>query len=63
MLAAGTISRPDLELVTITDSVEEAKRQLQCRAIEQFGLQSATTLRPRWFLGERRFENRNRQPE
>ncbi|NCF85808.1 MAG: TIGR00730 family Rossman fold protein [Verrucomicrobiaceae bacterium] len=50
MLKAGTISESDLELVTVTDSIDEAKEQLRECAIRQYGLQrkSEHLGKPKW---------------
>jgi uncharacterized protein (TIGR00730 family) len=50
MARAGTISPEDLELVHVTDSVEEAVTHLREKAIKPFGLKPAT--RPLRWLGE-----------
>ena len=52
MLQAGTISEADLELVTVTDSIEEAEEQLRERAIKQFGLSKVSETPPNWFPGD-----------
>lgn len=53
MVEAGTISPGDPDLVTVTDSPDEAVRVLEQHAVRAFGL--VRTRRPRraWFLGER----------
>jgi uncharacterized protein (TIGR00730 family) len=52
MAAAGTISREDLHLLQVTDSVEEATRFLLEKAIKPFGLKPAIR-QPKFWLGER----------
>jgi uncharacterized protein (TIGR00730 family) len=41
MLRAGTIDNTDLDLLLLTDSVEEAMSHIEKHAIEPFGLQTA----------------------
>ena len=41
MVEAGTISASDLDLVMVTDSVDEAMAHVQKHAIEKFGLRKA----------------------
>jgi uncharacterized protein (TIGR00730 family) len=52
MLAAGTISARDLDLVLFTEDVEEAVRHIEANAVERFGLHPR--LRPNPLLGEHR---------
>ncbi|HKQ40157.1 MAG TPA: TIGR00730 family Rossman fold protein [Verrucomicrobiae bacterium] len=51
MARAGTISRDDLRLIQVTDSVEEAIEHIREKAIEPFGLKYAVPKSRRW-LGE-----------
>lgn len=53
LLAAGTISPEDLELMLITDDLEEASAHLRRYAIDYFGLQARPKARPMGWLGER----------
>jgi uncharacterized protein (TIGR00730 family) len=53
MLTTTTISPEDLELMLVTDSVDEAMRHIELHAIEQFGLQRRKAPRPSKWLGER----------
>ena len=53
MIAAGTISPGDLDLMLLTDSVPEAIAHLEKYAVEQFGLKRRKLPRPRRWLGER----------
>ncbi|MBL9132922.1 MAG: TIGR00730 family Rossman fold protein [Verrucomicrobiaceae bacterium] len=54
MLAGGTISPEDLDLIKWTDSVEEAVAHLQDKAVKQFGLRVAHGVpRGSKLLGER----------
>jgi uncharacterized protein (TIGR00730 family) len=50
MVAAGTISPEDLELLRVTDSVDEAMSHIREHAIEKFGLRPAP--KPSKILGE-----------
>jgi len=40
MVAAGTIGREDLSLLLVTDSVHEAMKHIEARAVQKFGLAS-----------------------
>lgn len=51
---AGTISPEDLDLVLVTDSIEEAIDHLKVKSIEQFGLKYAKP-KPAPWLFEKRF--------
>ncbi len=52
MVQAGTISESDLDLIHLTDSVDEAIEHIRARAIEPFGLRRV--VRRSWpWLGER----------
>lgn len=52
MVQAGTISQGDLDLVYLTDSIEEAVEYIRARAIEPFGLRQVVRRSLPW-LGER----------
>lgn len=52
LLAEGTISAPDLNLLLITDDLDEAMAHISANAVEVFGLKRRT-LRPTGLLGER----------
>lgn len=49
----GTIDAHDLNLLLITDSVEEAMAHIQSHAVEKFGLRKSRTIPRKWFLWER----------
>jgi uncharacterized protein (TIGR00730 family) len=53
MVTAGTMSATDLELVLVTDSIEEAAAHLERHAIHGFGLTKAARPSPWRWLGER----------
>ena len=52
MVEVGTISPYDLDLLMVTDSVEEAMAHIQRHAIERFGLRRRPTPRQSRFLRE-----------
>jgi uncharacterized protein (TIGR00730 family) len=52
MVKQGTISANDLELLLITDSIEDSITYLKSKAIDQFGLKEAGRIRPFRFMGE-----------
>jgi len=52
MVAEGTIAAADLDLLLITDSVDEAMDHLKTHAIEQFGLRQHKARKRSKFLGE-----------
>jgi uncharacterized protein (TIGR00730 family) len=53
LVAAGTIDAADLDLLLLTDSVDEAIAHIRSHAIERFGLRERTAPRRRWWLLER----------
>lgn len=53
MVAAGTISPHDLDLMLVTDSIDEAVGHLERHAIQGFGLTKAARPSPWRWLGER----------
>ncbi len=48
-----TIEAADLNLLLVTDSVEEAMAHIQKHAVEKFGLRKSRSIPRRWFLWER----------
>ena len=52
LLAAGTIAPHDLQLVLLTDSVDECLEFIRDRAMRQFGLTYGPRARPRAWIGE-----------
>ncbi|MBX3254772.1 MAG: TIGR00730 family Rossman fold protein [Chitinophagaceae bacterium] len=52
---AGTISPEDLDLVLVTDSIEEAINHLKIKSIEQFGLKYAKPKPTPWLFEKRLF--------
>ena len=54
MIEAGTISAHDLDLMLVTDSVDEAMTHIDHRAVVKFGLTRNRRPKPSILLGERR---------
>ncbi len=52
MVVAGTVSREDLRLLLVTDSVHEAMKHIETHAVEQFGLARKRMTRRMTILGE-----------
>lgn len=53
MVRAGTIDPSDLDLLLLTDSVDEAIAHIQTHAVEKFGLRAGRAPHRRWWLFER----------
>ncbi|MBL7975114.1 MAG: TIGR00730 family Rossman fold protein [Candidatus Kapabacteria bacterium] len=53
MIAEGTISTEDRDLLLITDSVEEAMEHLRVHALKKFMLKRSITLEPTTWLNEK----------
>jgi len=53
MAEQGTIDRADLDLITVTDSPDEAMAHIEAAAVRKFGLKPATARKSRWWLFER----------
>ena len=53
MVDAGTIAPADLDLMLVTDSVDEAMAHLELHAIQHFGLKKRKVPRPRKIFGEK----------
>jgi predicted Rossmann-fold nucleotide-binding protein len=54
MIAAGTIAAHDLDLMLVTDSVDEAMAHIEQRAVVKFGLtRRRRRPRPSILLGEK----------
>ena len=54
MARDGAISEHDLDLLLVTDSVEDAMAHIRTRAIDAFGLRARRPVRPSGLLGEQR---------
>lgn len=52
MVADGTIDRADLQLMLVTDDLDDAMRHLHVHAIDAFGLRPRKAPQPRRWLGE-----------
>ena len=63
MLATGTIDRDDIDLFTLTDSVDEAVEKIRTVGMQEFGLSYAPRVKPWWILGERDPDGQGVQPE
>jgi uncharacterized protein (TIGR00730 family) len=53
MVVEGTIDGRDLDLLLITDDLDEALAHVERNTIRQFGLVRRSTPKPAWWLGER----------
>ncbi len=53
MIDEGAISPSDLDLLKVTDDLDEAMRHLSAHAVDAFGLTRVAAGRPAWWLGER----------
>ena len=51
MINHGAVTESDLDLLKVTDDLDEAMRHLQTHAVDAFGLKRVQ--RPAWWLGER----------
>ncbi len=51
MVTQGAVAASDLDLLKVTDDLDEAMRHLQTHAVDAFGLKRVQ--RPAWWLGER----------
>jgi uncharacterized protein (TIGR00730 family) len=53
MVAHGAVASHDLDLLKVTDDLDEAMAYLETHAIGRFGLKRVPWERPKWWLGER----------
>ena len=53
MIAAGAVGPSDLDLLIVTDDLDEAMVHLERNAVTAFGLRRIPWRKPRWWLGER----------
>jgi uncharacterized protein (TIGR00730 family) len=63
MIAEGAVSAADLDLLLVTDDLDEAMRHLEQNAIVNFGLKRGPWHPPRWWLGERGIPGRPHGPK
>ena len=52
MLSEGAVGATDLDLLLVTDDLDEAMRHLEANAVTAFGLRRVPWRAPRWWLGE-----------
>jgi predicted Rossmann-fold nucleotide-binding protein len=52
MIAQGAVSARDLDLLLVTDNLDEAVKHLESNAVAAFGLKRLPWRAPRWWLGE-----------
>jgi hypothetical protein len=55
MVEQGTIEQADLDRFIVTDSPEEAAAVVRAVGMEKFGLTVGPRMKPRWWLGEKRW--------
>lgn len=53
MVEEGAVSPSDLDLLLVTDDLDQAMRHLDTNAVKAFGLKRVPWHHPRWWLGER----------
>jgi uncharacterized protein (TIGR00730 family) len=53
MTVAGAVSADDLDLLKVTDDLDEAMAHLETHSVGAFGLKRVPARKPRWWLGER----------
>ena len=53
MIEDGAIAATDLDLLKVTDDIDEAMHHLEAFAVKAFGLRRVVWQRPAWWLGER----------
>ena len=61
MTSHGAISEEDLDLLLVTDDLDEAMRHLEQNAVTAFGLRRVPWHQPRWWLGERGLREQQRE--
>jgi uncharacterized protein (TIGR00730 family) len=61
MVVHGAIDQSNLDLLKVTDDLDEAMAHLQKHAVDAFGLKKVPYPRPTWWLGEHALSRRNRQ--
>lgn len=53
MIEEGAVGASDLDLLMVTDDMEQAVRHLEKNAVTAFGLRRVPWRQPKWWLGER----------
>lgn len=53
MVDEGAVSLQDLDLLEVTDDLDQAMQHLEANAVSAFGLRRVPRRAPRWWLGER----------
>jgi hypothetical protein len=53
MIVAGAVSADDIDLLKVTDDLDEAMAHLETHSVSAFGLKRVPARKPRWWLGER----------
>ena len=61
MIVHGAIDQTDLDLLKVTDDLDEAMAHLQEHAVDAFGLKKVPYSKPTRWLGERVLNRRNRE--
>jgi uncharacterized protein (TIGR00730 family) len=62
MLDEGAIGAADLNLLKVTDDIDEAMAHLEKHAVTAFGLRRVPWRQPRWWLGEQGIRTMPRDP-
>jgi uncharacterized protein (TIGR00730 family) len=52
MITAGAVGASDLNLLKVTDDIDEAMEHLEVHAVNAFGLRRVPKRAPKWWLGE-----------
>jgi uncharacterized protein (TIGR00730 family) len=55
MVEEGAVGKADLDLLMVTDDMDEAMSHLEKNAVTAFGLRRVPWRQPKWWLGERGF--------
>jgi hypothetical protein len=54
MVREGAVAQTDLDLLKVTDNLDEAMAHLEAHTVERFGLRRVR--KPAWWLGERKLQ-------
>jgi uncharacterized protein (TIGR00730 family) len=63
MMGSGAIGPADLQLMKITDDLDEAMQHLETHAVTAFGLKRIPLRQPKWWLGETAIQTQPRPGE